>query len=147
MAPFLPPHHALFALDHEPFVLVQAADAADHVLVLLVPVLLLADRGLAAVGFACRLSHDLIDLGGRLVPSAVIGLAEPAHVAPGRRFSAIIFLKRNKTKKQRNWIIFPRDSAFSVHSSCLHARFRCLSTNLVSPVHLLFAQQVCVSYR
>lgn len=37
------PHHALVTLDHEAFVLVEATDTADNIIVLLMPVLLLRD--------------------------------------------------------------------------------------------------------
>lgn len=91
-----PVHHALFTLDHEPLVLVEAADAADDVLVLLVPVVLVAHRGLAAVGLARRLPHDLVDLGRGLVPGVVVGLAQPAHVPPRRGLPAVVFLEKSK---------------------------------------------------
>lgn len=37
------PHHALVTLDHEAFVLVEATDTADNVIILLMPILLFRD--------------------------------------------------------------------------------------------------------
>lgn len=37
------PHHALVTLDHEAFILVEATDTADNIIILLVPALLLRD--------------------------------------------------------------------------------------------------------
>lgn len=110
-----PAHHALFTLDHEPLVLVEAADAADDVLVLLVPVVLVAHRGLAAVGLARRLPHDLIDLGRGLVPGVVVGLAQPAHVPPRRGLPAVVFLEKSKKNPPQS-ALFPSSVLFS---SCL----------------------------
>jgi len=86
------PHHALFTLDHESFIFVKATDAADDILILLVPILLLADRRLAAVSLACCLSHYLINLGRCLMAGVVIRLPQPAHITTSWRLPAIIFL-------------------------------------------------------
>lgn len=91
-------HHALVTLDHEAFVLVQAAHTADDVVVLLVHVLLLGDGGLAAVCLARRLSHDLVDLGRRLVPGVVVGLPQAADISPDGGFTPVVLLKRAKKR-------------------------------------------------
>lgn len=110
------PHHALFTLDHEPLVLVEAADAADDVLILLVPIVLVAHRGLAAVGLAGRLPHDLVDLRRRLVPGVVVSLAQPAHVPPRRGLPAVVFLQKSNKKNPKS-ALFPCPDPFSSMSS------------------------------
>lgn len=42
-ASFPDPHHALVTLDHETFILVEATDTANNIVVLLMPILLFRD--------------------------------------------------------------------------------------------------------
>lgn len=92
------PYHALVTLDHEAFILVQATDTADNIIVLLMPILLLRDWGLTAVCLTCCFSHNLINLGWCLMPCIVIGLSEAANISSNWGFTPVVLLK----KEERN---------------------------------------------
>lgn len=100
-------HHALLTLDHDAFILVHSTDAPDDVVVLVVGasvvvVAMIALQRVGAVGFAGRLAHDLVDLDGRLVASAVVGFPQPAHVPAHCRLPAVVFLGRKKKQQKKN---------------------------------------------
>lgn len=79
-------YHTLFTLDHEAFVPVHSANAADDIVILVMGpssvVTVVALQGFRAVGLAGRLTDDLVDLDGGFVPSAVVSLPQPAYVSP-----------------------------------------------------------------
>lgn len=68
-------HHAFVTLDHKAFILVEATDTSDDIIVLFMPVLLFRDGGLTAVRLTCCFSHNLINLRWCLMPGTVIGLS------------------------------------------------------------------------
>lgn len=83
--PWCSSYHALFTLDHQAFVPVHSADATDDIIVLVMRppsvVTVVSLQGVRAVGLAGRLAHDLVDLDGSFVPSAVVSLPQAAHVS------------------------------------------------------------------
>lgn len=79
-------YHALLTLDHQAFVLVHSTDATDDIVVLVVGpssvvvVAMVTLQRIRAVGLAGRLTHDLINLHGGFMASAVVGFPQPANV-------------------------------------------------------------------
>lgn len=98
--PWCSSYHALFTLDHQAFVPVHSADATDDIIVLVMRppsvVTVVSLQGVRAVGLAGRLAHDLVDLDGSFVPSAVVSLPQAAHVSAHWRLPPIIFLVKTK---------------------------------------------------
>lgn len=79
-------YHALFTLDHQAFVLVHSTDATYHIVVLVVgsrsapSMAMVPLQRIRAVSLAGGLAHNLIDLYGCLITSAVVGFPQAAHV-------------------------------------------------------------------
>lgn len=96
-------YHAFLTLDHEPFVLVHATDAADHIIVfvvaapsvmVMVVVGVVSLQRIRAVGLTGRLTHNLINLDSSLMTRTIVRLPQPAHITTYSRLSAVIFLLR-----------------------------------------------------
>lgn len=73
-------HHAFLTLDHKPLVFVHATDTTDNVVVfvvaapsfMVVMVGVVSLQRIRAVGFAGRLTHNLVDLYGGFMTRTVV---------------------------------------------------------------------------